>query len=83
MRVHRDLLKLTVVVILGLYALPAHAGVDSIATSVLDELKELVTPAITLGFIWLGVLIMTGRASLISFFTFLIGAAILKGGGYF
>lgn len=75
--------KLSVVLLLGLIATPAHADVGSIATAVLDELKALVGPAITLGVIWLGVLIMTGRGTLITFLTFVVGIAILVSGGFF
>jgi len=80
----RALLKrLSVVLVLGLAASPAHADVGGIATAVLNELTGLVGPAITLGVIWLGILIMTRRAAFLTFFTFLVGVAILLSGGFF
>src|SRR3546814_13438098 len=45
---------------------PAHA-VAGIATTVLSDLTALVAPAIALGVIWLGVLIISGRAAPLSF----------------
>lgn len=66
-----------------LIATPALADVGSIATTVLNELQALVGPAISLAVIWLGILIMTGRASLLAFFVLLIGIAIVASGGMF
>lgn len=60
---------------------PAHA-VAGIATAVLSELTALVAPAIALGVIWFGVLIMSGRATLLSFLIFLVGTAICLAGGF-
>lgn len=67
----------------ALVASPAQADVGAIATTVLGELTALAAPAILLGVIWLGVLIMTGRGTLITFFTFLVGVAIVASGGFF
>jgi|TARA_R110000787_G_scaffold286321_1_gene404118 type IV secretory pathway VirB2 component (pilin) len=75
--------RLSVVLVLGLVATPAHADVNGIATTVLNELKALVGPAIMLGVIWLGILIMTGRGTLIVFITFCVGIAIVASGGFF
>lgn len=75
--------RLSVALLLGLASSPAHADVGGIASAVLNELSALVGPAITLGVIWLGVLIMTRRAAFLTFFTFLVGTAILLSGGYF
>lgn len=80
---HHVILKLSVVLLLGLIVTPAHADVGGIATTVLDELKALVPPAILLGVIWLGFLIMTGRGTLITFLTFCVGIAIVTSGGFF
>lgn len=80
---HQVILKLSVVLLLGLIVTPAHADVGGIATTVLDELKALVPPAILLGVIWLGFLIMTGRGTLITFLTFCVGIAIVTSGGFF
>lgn len=77
------ILKLSAVLLLGLIVTPAHADVGGIATVVLDELKALVAPAILLGVIWLGVLIMTGRGTLITFLTFCVGIVIVTSGGFF
>ena len=46
-------------------------------------LKALALPAITLGIIWLGVLIMTGRGTVLTFLTFCVGVAIVLAGGFF
>lgn len=84
MKITRQLItKLSAVLLLGLTVTPAHADVGAIATAVLDELKALAVPAITLGVIWLGVLIMTGRGTLITFLTFCVGVAIVLSGGFF
>lgn len=72
-----------VALLLGLTVTPARADVGSIANSVLDQLTALVAPAIGLGVVWLGFLIMTGRGTLITFLTFVVGAAILLSGGFF
>lgn len=60
---------------------PAFAAAG-IAGTVLSELSALVAPAIALGVIWLGILIMSGRATVLSFLTFLIGVAICLAGGF-
>lgn len=74
--------QLSVVLAVGLLVVsPAHADVGSIATSVLQELLALVRPAVMLGVIWLGVLIITNRGTLITFLTFLCGVAIVASGG--
>ncbi len=83
MRALKLITKLSVVLALGLAVTPAHADVGSIADAVLDELTALVAPAIGLGVVWLGFLIMTGRGTLITFLTFVIGAVILLSGGFF
>lgn len=83
MRALRIFTKLSVVLLLGLAVTPAHADVGSIADAVLDELTALVAPAIGLGVVWLGFLIMTGRGTLITFLTFVVGAVILLSGGFF
>jgi type IV secretory pathway VirB2 component (pilin) len=75
--------RLSVALALGLVATPAFADVNGIATTVLNELKALVGPAIMLGVIWLGILIMTGRGTLITFITFCVGIAIVASGGFF
>ena len=83
MRALKQITKLSVVLSLGLAVTPAHADVGSSADAVLDELTALVAPAIGLGVVWLGFLIMTGRGTLITFLTFVVGAVILLGGGFF
>jgi hypothetical protein len=83
MRAIKLIMKLSVVLALGLAVTPAHADVGSIADAVLDELTALVAPAIGLGVVWLGFLIMTGRGTLITFLTFVVGAVILLSGGFF
>lgn len=83
MRTLKIFTKLSVVLLLGLAVTPAHADVGSIADAVLDELTALVAPAIGLGVVWLGFLIMTGRGTLITFLTFVVGAVILLSGGFF
>lgn len=83
MRALKIFSKLSVVLLLGLAVTPAHADVGSIANAVLNELTALVVPAIGLGVVWLGFLIMTGRGTLITFLTFVVGAAILLSGGFF
>lgn len=83
MRTLKIFTKLSVVLLLGLAVTPAHADVGSIADAVLDELTALVGPAIGLGVVWLGFLIMTGRGTLITFLTFVVGAVILLSGGFF
>lgn len=84
MKLSRQIItKLSAVLLLGLMVTPAHADVGTIATTVLDELKALVGPAVTLGVIWLGVLIITGRGTLITFLTFCVGIAIVASGGFF
>ena len=60
---------------------PAYAAAG-IAGTVLSELSSLVVPAIALGVIWLGILIMSGRATVLAFLTFLIGVAICLAGGF-
>lgn len=75
--------KLSVVLLLGLIATPAHADVGGIANAVLTELRALAGPAILLGVIWLGFLIMTGRGTLITFLTFCVGVVIVVSGGMF
>jgi len=77
----RWLKRISVGAVLLLAPAPAHA-VAGIATAVLSELTALVAPALALGVIWLGVLIMSGRATLLSFLTFLIGTAICLAGGF-
>lgn len=77
------LMKLSAALAFGLAASPVHADVGSIATTVLGELKALAAPAITLGIIWLGVLIMTGRGTVLTFLTFCVGVAIILAGGFF
>ena len=83
MRANKLITKLSDVLALGLAVTPAHADVGSIADAVLDELTALVAPAIGLGVVWLGFLIMTGRGTLITFLTFVVGAVILLSGGFF
>lgn len=84
MKLSRQIIaKLSAVLLLGLMVTPAHADVGSIATTVLNELKALVGPAIMLGVIWLGILIMTGRGTLITFLTFCVGIVIVVSGGFF
>lgn len=83
MRALKIFTKLSVVLLLGLAVTPAHADVGSIADAVLDDLTALVAPAIGLGVVWLGFLIMTGRGTLITFLTFVVGAVILLSGGFF
>ena len=83
MRANKLITKLSVVLALGLAVTPTHADVGSIADAVLDELTALVAPAIGLGVVWLGFLIMTGRGTLITFLTFVVGAVILLSGGFF
>ena len=83
MRANKLITKLSVVLALGLAVTPAHADVGSIADAVLDELTALVAPAIGLGVVWLGFLIMTGRGTLITFLTVVVGAVILLSGGFF
>ncbi|MBB4642766.1 TrbC/VirB2 family protein [Rhizorhapis suberifaciens] len=83
MRAYKLITKLSVALTLGLAVTPAHADVGSIANSVLQELTALVAPAIGLGVVWLGFLIMTGRGTLITFLTFVVGAVILLSGGFF
>lgn len=75
--------RLSALLALGFAASPAQADVGAIATAVLDELKALALPAITLGIIWLGVLIMTGRGTVLTFLTFCVGVAIVLAGGFF
>lgn len=71
----------SLMIALLLVATPAHAAAG-IAGTVLSELTALVAPAIALGVIWLGILIMSGRATVLSFLTFLIGVAICLSGGF-
>ena len=66
---------------LGACASPALADVGGVASGVLGQLTALARPAITLGLVWLGVLIMVGRGSVQVFVTFLIGLAIVLSGG--
>jgi hypothetical protein len=66
-----------------LYPGVASASLQSIAQSVLDELLSVRTAAILLAVGWFGVLIVTRRASLLTFFIMLFGIAMLRGGGYF
>jgi hypothetical protein len=76
-------LRLSVLLTLGLVASPARADVGAIASAVLNELTALVAPAISLGIIWLGILIMTGRGTVLTFLIFCVGVAIVLAGGFF
>jgi len=78
-RAWRILLSLSAMILIAQSPAFAAAG---IAGSVLSELSALVGPAIALGVIWLGILIMSGRATVLSFLTFLIGVAICLAGGF-
>jgi TrbC/VIRB2 pilin len=69
------------VLAIGASAAPALADVGGVASGVLAQLTALARPAITLGLIWLGVLIMVGRGSVQVFVTFLIGLVIVLSGG--
>lgn len=77
----RRCLSLSLSAALLLAPVPAHAAAG-IASAVLSELTALVAPAIALGVIWLGILIMSGRATVLSFLTFLIGVSLCLAGGY-
>jgi TRAP-type C4-dicarboxylate transport system permease large subunit len=61
----------------------ASADMGSIANSVRTELVALVGPAILIAIIWFGILILTKRASLLAFFILVIGAVMLRSGGFF
>ena len=76
-RVQRAMLVLAI----GASASPALADVGGVASGVLGQLTALARPAITLGLVWLGVLIMVGRGSVQVFVTFLIGLVIVLSGG--
>lgn len=78
-RTWRVLLSFSVALVLAQSPAFAAAG---IAGTVLSELRALAAPAIALGVIWLGILIMSGRATVLSFLTFLIGVAICLAGGF-
>ena len=67
--------------LLSMGATPAFADVGSVASGVLGELTALARPALTLGLIWLGILIMVGRGSVQIIITFLIGLTIVLSGG--
>ena len=69
------------VLAIGASASPALADVGGVASGVLGQLTALARPAITLGLVWLGVLIMVGRGSVQVFVTFLIGLVIVLSGG--
>jgi TRAP-type C4-dicarboxylate transport system permease large subunit len=60
----------------------ASADIGSIANSVRTELIALVGPAIFIAIIWFGILILTKRASLLAFFILVIGAVMLRSGGF-
>lgn len=64
-------------------ATPALADVGGIATTILSELTALALPAITLGVIWLGVLVISRRASLMTFLVMCVGIVIVISGGFF
>lgn len=72
---------LSVVLLLGLSASPAFA-VAGIANAVRSELSALVAPAIGLGVIWMGLLILSEQMTVLSFLTFAIGTAIVLAGGF-
>ncbi|NMN07552.1 hypothetical protein [Novosphingobium sp. SG916] len=63
-------------------ASPAQAQVAAVGNAVMAELMALVGPAIKLGIIWIGYLVMQSRGSVQLVVTFLIGAAIVLAGGY-
>ena len=69
------------VLAIGASASPALADVGGVASGVLAQLTSLARPAITLGLIWLGILIMAGRGSVQLFVTFLIGLVIVLSRG--
>ena len=77
------LVKLALVVLLGAVSAPASAQVGGIAQAVLNELTALVAPAVLLGVIWLGVLIISRRATLMSVLVFCVGVVIVASGGIF
>jgi spore maturation protein SpmA len=60
----------------------ASADIGSIANSVRSELIALVGPALGIAAIWFGILILTKRASLLAFFVLVIGAVMLRSGGF-
>jgi len=62
-------------------ATPVFADAGAVASGVLGELTALARPALTLGLIWLGILIMVGRGSVQIIVTFLIGLTIVLSGG--
>jgi hypothetical protein len=81
MRLRSVISKLSVVLLLGLVSSPALAQAAGVATTVLNELQALAGPAITLAVVWMGVLIMTKRMSVVSFLVLCVGIAIVVSGG--
>lgn len=81
MRLRLVISKLSVVLLLGLVSSPALAQAAGVATTVLNELQALAGPAITLAVVWMGVLIMTKRMSVVSFLVLCVGIAIVVSGG--
>ncbi|MBB6193137.1 hypothetical protein FHS51_003393 [Sphingobium wenxiniae] len=71
------------VAVIAATSTPAIADVGGIATTVLAELTALALPAITLGVIWLGVLVISRRASLMTFLVMCVGIVIVISGGFF
>ena len=77
----RQVQRAILVLAIGASASPALADVGGVASGVLAQLTALARPAITLGLIWLGILIMAGRGSVQVFVTFLFGLVIVLSGG--
>jgi hypothetical protein len=65
-----------------LSATPAMGQVAGIANTVKSELIAIGAPAVGLGVIWLGILVMNNKGTLMALLVFLIGCAIVLAGGF-
>lgn len=79
----RRLLALAFALSASLAGAPAYAQVDAVAQSVFSQLTALAAPAVLLGVIWMGVLVISRRMAVMTLLVFCIGIVIVLTGGMF